>query len=852
MLKHFFKFILYVVLLLVASIPVYSQESIKSTTIKGLVCDSISREPIPYVAIFFKGTDNGLLTNENGEFNMTVSTPFSSMEVSSMGYKSKVIAIAESDVNDLLIELVPEGVALNEVVVNYKKEKYSKKNNPAVDFVEKLRARKADYNPENKDYYTYDKHTKTTFGLNDFDGDVQKRLLGKKFSFILDYLDTCEVTGKSILNVMIEEKIGTQFYRKSPRSNKELITAIRREGIDESFDEESVHVFLDDVLREVDIYTNDITIMQKRFVSPLSNIGVNFYKYYLTDTIQIDSINCIELSFVPFTSQSDGFIGRIYVPIEDSTMFIKRVKLNVPKNINLNYVDNLYLEQDFVKAADGTRLKVKDDIITEFKLVQSAQGLYARRQTMYKNHNFDEPSYSEVFTNKESSIVAKNALYMSEDYWAQNRQIEIKPSENSVGKMIENLRKIPVFYWIEKVVSALVNGYVPTSKESKFDIGPLNTFLGGNTVEGFRMRVGGTTTANLSKHLFASGYIAYGFRDEKLKYKAELEYSFNEKKYHPNEFPKHSIKALHCYDINQVGQHYIYTNQDNVFLALKRQKNDKVTYLRTSGVQYSLETHAGFSITAGFNYNTQEATRWLPFVDGNGKIYTEYNEAQFNLSLRFAPGEKFYQTSGYRFPINYDAPIITLTQTFAPKNFLGSLTTINKTELGVFKRFWFSAFGYSDVILKAGKVWSDVNYTDLLIPNANLSYTIQPESFALMNPMEFVNDQYVSWDLTYWANGILFNHIPVIKQLKLREVISFRGVYGQLSDINNPEFNSKLFRFPAIVNCMPMEDKPYMELGVGIDNIFKILRLDYVWRLTYRDTPGVDKSGLRLQLHFTF
>ena len=852
MLRHFFKFMLCFLLLMVASVSVYPQQPIVSTTIKGVVCDSVNGDPIPYVAIYFKGSDQGLIVNENGEFNVTITEQFNTLTVTSMGYKTKDVSIEMGQVNELLIELVQEGVALNEVEVKYKKDKYSKKNNPAVDFVEKIRVRKNDYNPENKDYYTYEKHTKTTLGLNEFSDEQKKQLSGKKFSFIFDYLDTCEVTGKSILNVMIEEKIGTQFYRKSPKSNKELITAIRREGIDESFDEESIHLFLDDVLREVDIYGNDISIMQKRFVSPLSSIGVNFYKYYLTDTIFVDGENCVELSFVPFNSESDGFTGRIYVPVDDTTMFIKRVKLNVPKNINLNFVDKLYLEQDFEKSADGTRLKVKDDIVAEFKLVQSAQGLYARRQSKYRNHSFTQPSYIEVFSNEESSIVAKNALFMPEDYWIENRQIEIKKGENSVGKMIERLREIPFFYWTEKVISALVNGYVPTGKNSKFDIGPLNTFLGGNTIEGFRMRLGGMTTANLSKHLFASGYVAYGFRDEKLKYKAELEYSFNEKKYHPNEFPKHSIKGSHCYDVNQVGQHYMFTNQDNVFIALKRQKNDKMTYLRTSELEYTLETYSGFSVSAGFDYNTQEATKWLPFVDGNGMIYTHYNEAMFNVSLRFAPGEKFYQTNSYRFPINYDAPIITLTQSFAPKNFLGSLTTINKTELSVFKRFWFSAFGYSDVILKAGKLWSEVNYTDLLIPNANLSYTIQPESYALMNPMEFVNDQYVSWDLTYWANGLLFNHIPVIKQLKLREVVSFRGIYGQLSDNNNPEYNPNLFRFPAIANCKPMGDMPYMEVGVGIDNIFKILRLDYVWRLTYRYNPGIDKSGLRLQLHFTF
>ena len=312
------------------------------------------------------------------------------------------------------------------------------------------------------------------------------------------------------------------------------------------------------------------------------------------------------------------------------------------------------------------------------------------------------------------------------------------------------------------------------------------------------------------------------------------------------------MKLTHKYDVDQLGQHYFFTNMDNVFLALKRKEDNKMTYLRKTNLEYTLETQGGFSVVLGLEHDIQEATKWLPFIDGYGNVYRNYKEAAFNVTLRYAPGEKFYQTKSYRIPINLDAPVFTLTHTYAPKGFMGSLYTINKTELSIQKRFWFSAFGYTDIILKAGKVWSEVSYPNLLLPNANLSYTIQPESYPLMNAMEFANDQYLSWDFTYWANGAILNRIPLIKYLKLREAFSFRGLYGKLSDSNNPEYNNNLFRFPLDAHCKPMGKEPYMEIGVGLDNILTILRLDYVWRLTYRDTPGVDKSGLRIQLHFTF
>lgn len=823
------------------------------TEIVGLVRDSVTHEPVAYAAIFLKGSDRGSLTDENGRFEIVTTAIFTSLEVSTIGYNDKTVFVKKGQKNDIIIDLVPTGLALKEVVVKPKKEKYSKKNNPAVAFVEKLMKRKHMYDPRNNDYFSYDKYEKISLALNDFKKEEKTGWIYKKFNFLFDFVDTSEVSGKPILNVSVKEKASEVIYRKSPRSEKEIVKGQHRSGIDEIFDEESMQVFAEDVLREIDIFGNDVAIMQNRFVSPLSNIGTNFYKYYLTDTIDVEGERCIELSFVPHTPETFGFLGRIYVPLNDTTLFIKRVKLDVPKSINLNYVQNMYIQQDYVKAPDGSRLKMSDDMIVELQIVPGAQGLYTRRFTAYSNHSFAEPENQEYFQKAGTQIVLDDAQLQPEEFWKDNRKSAIGQGEGQTHRLLAKLREVPVFYWSEKVLSALITGYVPTrEKNSKFDIGPMNTMFSGNSLEGFRLRTGGITTANLSKHLFARGYVAYGFKDKELKYNAELEYSFNKKKYHSLEFPVHSIKASYKYDVDQLGQQYLFTNMDNVFLALKRKKDDKMTYKRLARLEYKYEHRGGFSLTAGFGYEKQIATQYMPFEDGFGNLYRDYSEASFDLTLRYAPGEKFYQSKTQRYPINFDAPIFTVKQTIAPKGFLGSKFCINRTEVSVQKRFWFSAFGYADVLVKGGKIWSEVPYINLLLPNANLSYTIQPESFALMNAMEFANDQYVSWDLTYWANGALFNRIPLIKYLKLREVVSFRGIYGSLSDKNNPATNNDLFRFPYEAHCKPMDKKPYMEIGVGIDNILTFLRLDYVWRLSYRDTPGVDLSGLRVQLHFTF
>jgi hypothetical protein len=365
--------------------------------------------------------------------------------------------------------------------------------------------------------------------------------------------------------------------------------------------------------------------------------------------------------------------------------------------------------------------------------------------------------------------------------------------------------------------------------------------------------MGGMTTANLSKHWFARGYVAFGTRDVKFKYNGELEYSFNEKKYHSREFPVHALRLSHVYGIDKPGQHYLFTSQDNFVMSLKRMSDRRSTYHRATQLAYILELNNNFSVEARLKTDRQVATETVNFIDGYGNDFSHYNENSLTMKLRFAPGEKFYQAKSFRIPINFDAPTFEIEHTFAPKGFLGSKFAINKTEISILKRFWFSAFGYLDAIIGGGHVWSKSAYLDLLIPNANLTYVIQPQSYALMNPMEFINTSYASWDITYWANGALFNYIPYFKKIKLREVVTFRGIYGTFNKKCDPDLHPELFKFPTEVEARRMGSTPYMEISAGLDNILRCLRVDYVWRLSYLNVPySIDRHGLRIAMHITF
>jgi len=844
--KSRFIFILFFSLFISTTDNVFSQH-----IIRGLVTDSISNEPLPFVSVFLKGTSIGTVTDNAGKFSLKILHTNHILIIRSLGYKEKTLKPPGEKEAALSIRLSPTSKQMSEIVVRSKGIKYKKKDNPAVFFVKKVIDSKNKYSPLNKEFYSYEKYEKISLALNNFQKDKHKNLL-KRFDFLINYVDTSSISGKPILPFSSKEMIESYYFQNSPRDEKQIIKARKSSGIDEMLSDEGVEDFLNEIFKNVNIYDNDISLFLKQFVSPLSTGGPDFYKYYLIDTVKIAGDECMNLGFVPFLSESTGFTGHIYVTL-DSTNFIKKVKLGIPKNINLNFVQKLAIDQEFERAPDGTRLMTKDDITVEFALNPKSDALYARRTSTYSKHSFEKPANLSVFNQIGSTIKEDDAEKKPETYWKESRTDTTLNKENSVDKMLHQLRKNPLYYYSEKVFSALVVGYIPTSStKNLFTLGPMYSSVSTNSVEGVRLRAGGLTTANLNDQLFAKGFLAYGTKDHILKYNAEIEYSFNKKKEIANEYPINSIKLATSYDLNRLGQQYRYSPPDNFFLSMKRQPDSKMTYQRKIELSYNRDFYSQLSLGTTLRYRTEFAiTQYVPFADNtSGQPIQSYSMGEIQLKLRYAPGEKIYQSIGSRRPISRNAPVFSLQQNLALKGMLGSDFDYCFTELGFQKRFWFSAYGNANVILNAGKVWTKNPFPMLIIPNANLSYTIQYESYPMMNALEFINDQYLSWDLNYNINGLILNRIPLLKKLKLREIVSFRGLYGSLSEKNNPTQSTGLYQFPTESHKMGKD--PYMEAGVGVENIFNFLRVDYVWRLTYLDHPNIDKSGIRISLNFSF
>lgn len=741
-----------------------------------------------------------------------------------------------------------EALELQELLVTPGRDKYSSKNNPAVELIRLIRNNQKKGDPRNQEKYSYDQYDKTTLGLLDFTEDELNA--HEEFK---TYLDTTIYGNRQMLKILLNERAATTLYSDRGKDKKTVVRGTTSRGISEMFDVENIDLMLNELLGEIDIYDNDVSILNNKFPSPLSANGNLHYRYFITDTLDVEETRCVQITFMPKNSADYTFSGNLFVEVGDSTGFIRKAFLKVPRTVNLNFIDNLHIEQIYEKDSQGFRHKISDRMDLDICLLQGTQRFTADRISKYENFSDKiradlKEAYKAIGNYIEIGSPAEN----NNEFLIDMRGDALSEAEANMDTFMQQLRKYPFFYWGEKALTILVNGYVKTGEKSKFDFGPINTFISTNPIEGVRLRLGGLTTANLSPHWFARGYLAYGTRDKKWKYKAELEYSFNKKKYHSREYPINSMRITHMYDMDMIGQHYQFTNADNIFLSLKRMKDKMVTYRHLTKIEYGLELPNNLSFSFWGERIKQDASPWLPFITGYDDNIPFYRKTSVGASLRYAPGERFLQGKENRVSVKQEAPIFQVSQEWSPKGIMGSDYCVNKTEISVWKRIWFSSFGYLDALAKVGILWSQVPFPELLWPNANLSYTIQPESYSLMNPMEFAMDKYASCDLTYWGNGVLFNRIPIIKKTHLREVIGFKFLFGKLSDKNNPNLHKNLFKFPSDADTRIMGNTPYMEISAGIDNIFKILRIDYVWRLSYLDNPGIDKSGLRVSLHFKF
>ncbi|MDB0804109.1 DUF5686 family protein [Phocaeicola vulgatus] len=838
--------------------------SVSAQNIQGVVTDSLTNEPIPYLSVFYEGKGVGSITDNDGNYKVETRKGWNKLTFSAVGYVTKVVNIIPGVTKNLNVRMRPDDIMLDEVVVKPKREKYSRKNNPAVELMKKVIAHKKNNKLSENDYYQYNKYQKITMSLNDVTPEMLEKGMYKKMPFLKDQIELCEETNKFILPISVDETASQKIYRKHPKSEKTIIKGMSSTGVNELFATgDMLSTVLKDVFTDVNIYDNDIRLLQYPFISPISSSdAISFYKFYIMDTTFVDKDKCFHLTFVPNNSQDFGFTGHLYV-LADSSYTVKKCTMNLPKKSGVNFVDNMDIIQEFEQLPNGEWVLKTDDMIVEMTLMKIMQGFQIRRTTRYSDYAFDELP-QQLFKRKGAEIKEADAMMRGDDFWNQYRPVPLTQTESSMDMLVKRLEQMPGFKYVIFVLKAFIENFVETgTKEhpSKVDIGPVNTMISNNYIDGLRLRMSAQTTANLNPHLFFKGYYAYGFKDHRSKYMGEVEYSFNKKEYLPREFPKNSITFSYQYDVMSPTDKFLKTDKDNVFVSFKTSTVDQMSYVRNIALKYENETQFGLKTTVEVKHSTDEPTGGLAYItnDDQKTLVPEIQTMEASLAFRYAPGETFVNTKQRRIPVSFDAPVFTLSHTAGFKGLLGGEYNYNLTEIGLYKRFWFSSWGKIDMFVKGGAQWNKVPFPLLIMPAANLSYILQRETFNLINNMEFLNDRYASLDVSWDLNGKIFNRIPLLKKLKWREAIGFKMLYGHLTDKNNPmkhPGDSELFLFPTRdgrPTSFVMDPKtPYMECSVGIHNIFKILHIDYVRRLNYLDHPDANKWGVRFMVMMTF
>lgn len=833
-----------------------AQAIVPITVVKGVITDAETGEPLPFVNILAEGTiPLGTTSDFSGQFVLQNADPFSKIKVSFLGYKTQTRNVQAYKNQIINFKLSKETKELKEVTIRAGRRNYRNKDNPAVRLIQLVIDHKDENRKGSFDAFEVEKYEKVQFALSNISDKFKNRKFLKKFQFIFENIDTTTLQGKEILPVYLTETISDLYYRKDPKAYKELIQGTRKVNFDKYFDNQGISKFIQYLIQEIDIYQNNVTILTNQFVSPISNVAPVFYRYYILDTLMIDTTKCIKLGFFPRNKSDFLLQGDLYITM-DSNYAVRKNDMTVSPDINLNFVKELKISQDFKQAGPGEWMLNRDEIAIDFGVGENGLGLFGQRSVSYKDYVLEQPKedkfYKEIVEFVPDSISEK-----SDAYWDKSRHLQLTKSEAGVIAMMDTIQKIPAFRRAMNLMILLVAGYRDIGG---FEIGPVNTFYNYNPIEGVRVRLGGRTTPDFSKRLNLEVYGAYGFLDDRWKYYAGATYALK-KNYKYNEWPLKTFKASYQDDTKIPGQELQFVQEDNVLLSFKRGENTKLLYNKIINFEYLNELRNHFSYTLGYKRWEQSAAGSLNFIPLSREFEPDnqmpsLTTSEVIVNLRYAPNEQFYQGKTYRIPMFNRFPILSLRVAAGFKGFAGGEQDYQNVSFSLMKRFYPSPIGYTDMFIEFTEVFGTVPYPLLAIARANQTYSYQLQAYNLMNFLEFVSDRYVAFNIDHYFNGFIFNKLPLLKKLKLREVVTIKVLYGGLSDKNRPENNPALYLFPRTENGLPLtytlEKKPYIEASVGIANIFKLFRVDVIKRFSYLEHPGVDGIGIRGRFKFDF
>ncbi|MNK01292.1 hypothetical protein D3C87_190890 [compost metagenome] len=827
------KILFFVGLFLVFSGTLFAQ-----TKISGVVLDD-TKMPIPYANVYFKGSSEGVITDENGKFYLESQNTYSEIVISFVGFAAKELKLDKQITHDIKVTL-NEAQELKEVVLYAGKT--SKKNNPAIDILRKIWERRRKNGLKMFKQYEYDKYEKVEFDMNTIDSAFMKSKVFKGMEFIFDHVDTSKVTGKTYLPIFINEALSNVYGDNVASRKKEVVKANKNSGFTNN---QQIIAFVKDLYADYDIYDNYLKFFDKDFVSPLSRTGINVYNYVLADSTYIENKWCYNIVFYPRREGELTFKGNFWV--NDTTFAIKKINMAASKSANINWVKDIYIEQDFDVLNDSVFLLKRDHMMSDFAISkkEESKGVYGKRTTLFRDYKFDIKKPAEFYT-KEVNFYDDKIYERSDEYWDENRFESLNSDERGVYKMLDTLKTVRKFKNLYSLVSTLGSGYYQIDN---FDYGPIFSSFGFNDVEGIRLRTGGRTYFGQNDPWRIEGYTAYGFKDNKFKYGISGKWMVNKKN-------RVILAAGNRRDVEQIGVSLTATSDvlGRSFASsalFASGDNSKLTNVNFSTFSAEIEPVKNLVFRTSFNYRTLRSAYptfkmdyYLDPEDPSKGTKGDIKQYEYGLMVDYTPGRR---TIGYgveRSDVDLNYARLYLNYSQGVKGILDSEFDYQKLQFYYRQPVLVGGFGRLFTTLEVGKIFGDVPLGLMGIVPGNQSYFIIENTYNLMNYYEFVADEYVSLHFEHNFNGRLFSRIPGLRNLNLREIIGIKGVYGTVSD-GNRRLNASSITYQA-------PEDVYWEYHAGVGNIFKVFRLDFAWRGSYLNMPDANKFAIKGSFGFHF
>jgi len=821
------KFISSFFLLFVIALTAISGKiNAETTKVSGKVVDLISREPLPFINVIFKGTTSGTTTDFDGNYTVTTDKISDSLIFTYIGYNRQAIKIKQGITQQINVGLSASTVALKEVVIK-------PGENPAHAILKKVIINKPLNDREKLDYYQYEVYNKIEFDINNINEKFKNSAVIKPFKFVFDNIDSSNIAEKPSLPLFLSESLSELFYRKKPKVTKEVIKATKVAGVDN----ESVSQFTGDLYQNVNIYDNAILVFGKNFTSPVSDAGLYFYRYYLVDSMVVDGKYCYQIQFKPKRKQSLCFVGNMW--INDTTFAIKRLEMNMTGDANINYINTFNVVQDY-QNVEGSWFLKKDKLVVDFIIQKNKPGFYGRKSTSYSKYVVNKPVDEKFYSKTDNLIVEEGANEKDLNFWLDSRHDTLSKNEQGIYKMVDTIRTVRAFKTYKEIIQSVTSGYRVLGY---FELGPINKLYSRNNIEGSRIRLGGRTSNKFSKWHEFSAYTAYGFKD--LTYK----YGFGYRGFITKD-PRQMVGLNYKNDYEILGQSQNGFSYDNFIATIFRIRPlTNLTNLQDYSAYYSYEWFPGFlnkvslvhriyTPVAGFKYRYQAN-------DNTVQELPNIITSEIRIYARLAIDEKYLAGEFDRVSLGTKWPIFSVQYNTGIKGVFKSDYRYHKVNLNIVDRFRINPIGYTDYVLDAGKIFGKVPFPLMEIHGGNETYFYDPYAFNMMRFYEFVSDQYASLSVSHHFEGYFLNKIPLMRKLKWREVVSGKVLVGSI----NPK-STQVLIFPDELNTL--NGKPYYEAGVGVENIFKIFRFDLLWRLSHLQNPNISKIGFRGTLQFIF